>query len=79
MQDLAPFGQYFFTSYVIFIKKGQWNLRSKGATKYSFMCLSHSGILTILHIMMIGNLFLTINKAKYGLPRIFHIFIIKGH
>ena len=43
------------------------------------MCLIYLGRLTLLHIMMIGNPFLTISKAKWGYPGFLHIYPIKGH
>ena len=59
----------FFTSYVILIKKIQWNI---------IFCLSYSSVLIIMH-MMIGNPFLTQNKVKWGHPGFFHILLLKGH
>ena len=55
-------------------KKFSGNLCWKGTTKNNFLGLSYSSILNFLHIMIIGNPFLTINKAKWGYPRFF-IFI----
>ena len=68
----------FFTSYAIFIKKVSRNLPSKSTTKYDFLCLSYSSMLTILHIVMTGNPFLTINKAKWGYPGFSSYFFNKG-
>ena len=53
-------------------------LTSSSATKYKNLYLSYSNILTILHIMMIRNLFLTIHEEKWHYPRFFHICLIWG-
>ena len=77
MQNLAPLGQYFqfFHQLCDFHLKNSVEIFvEKALQKNNFLGLSYSSILTFLHIMIIGNPFLTINKAKWGYPRFF-IFI----